>query len=75
MRLAVTLTVKGGLVEKADSFGGVSIRQYANSSECDVIVVVRDREMVVRLPNYRLALKWAQIESKSYKLPAIFSDE
>ena len=75
MRLAVTLTVKGGLVEKADSFGGVSIRQYANSSECDVIVAVRDREMVVRLPNYRLAVQWAKIESKSYKLPAFCRDQ
>ncbi len=62
-------------MEKDNGLGGVSIREYANSSECDVIVSIRDREMVVRLPNYRQALKWAQIESKSYKLTAMFSEE
>ena len=55
--------------------GDVSIRRYSNSSECDVIVAVRDREMVVRLPNYSVAVKWAQMESRAYKLPAMFSEE
>jgi hypothetical protein len=40
-----------------------------------VIVAIRDREMVVRLPDYRQAVKWAQMESKAYKLPAMFSEE
>jgi hypothetical protein len=62
-------------MEKDNGLGEVSILRYDNSSECDVIVVIRDRELVVRLPNYRLAVKWAQIESKSYKLPAVFSEE
>ena len=54
---------------------GVSIRQYSNSSECDVIVATRHREMVVRLPDYSRAVKWAQMESKAYKLPAMFGSE
>jgi hypothetical protein len=62
------------LMEKDNGLGRVSIRQYENSSECDVIVAVRDREMVVRLPNYRLAVQWAEIESKSYKLLAFFPE-
>jgi hypothetical protein len=62
-------------MEKDNGLGEVSIRRYGNSSECDVIVVIRDREMVVRVPNYKLAVKWAQLESKSYKLPAVFPEE
>jgi hypothetical protein len=61
-------------MENADR-GEVSIRRYNNSSECDVIVTIRDREMVVRLPHYSVAVKWAEMESKSYKLPAMFSEE
>ena len=62
-------------MEKDNGLGEVSICRYGNSSECDVIVVIRDRELVVRLPNYRLAVKWAQLESKSYKLPAMVPEE
>lgn len=62
-------------MEKADVPGSVSIRRYSDSSECDVVIAIRDREMIVRLPNYSLAVKWAQLESKSYKLPATFSEE
>jgi len=39
-----------------------------------VIVAIRDREMVVRLPDYGRALKWAQMESRSYRLPAGFAE-
>jgi hypothetical protein len=62
-------------MENADSRGEVSIRRYGNNSECDVIVAIRDREMVVRLPDYSQAVKWAQMESRSYKMPAGFSEE
>jgi hypothetical protein len=62
-------------MENADSRGEVSIHQYSNRSECDVIVAMRDREMVVRLPNYSQAIKWAQMEARSYKLSAMFSEE
>jgi hypothetical protein len=62
-------------MENADSPREVSIRRYSNSSECDVIVAIRDREMVVRLPDYSRAVKWAQMESRAYKLAIMFDSE
>lgn len=47
----------------------VTIRRYAASRVCDVVVVVRGREMVVRCPSYFDALKWARLECKSYNIP------
>jgi len=62
-------------MENADSRVEVSIRRHSNSSECDVIVAIRDREMVLRLPDYGRALKWAQMESRSYRLSAVVAEE
>jgi hypothetical protein len=62
-------------MENVGSPRGVSIRRYSNSSECDAIVAIRHREMVVRLPDYSLAVKWAQMESKAYKLPFTFEGD
>jgi len=61
-------------MENAANRVEVSIRRYSNSSECDVVVCFRDREMVVRLPDYVRALKWAEMESRSYRLPARFAE-
>jgi hypothetical protein len=61
-------------MENTDSRGEVLIRRYSNGPECDVIVVIRDREMVLQLPNHRQAVEWARMESRSYKLPAFFSE-
>lgn len=61
-------------MENADNRGEISIRRHSNSSECDVIVAIHDREMVVRLPDYRKAVKWAQMEAKSYKIPVRLSE-
>jgi hypothetical protein len=47
----------------------VTIRRYAASRVCDVVVVVRGREMVVRCPSYSDALRWARLECKSYDIP------
>ena len=47
----------------------VTIRRYAASRICDVVVVVRGQEMVVRCPSYSQAVKWARLECKSYKIP------
>jgi hypothetical protein len=58
-----------------EGWGEVRIRRHIDGSECDVIVSIRGHEMVVQLPNYSQAVKWAQMESKSYKLPATFSEE
>jgi hypothetical protein len=48
----------------------VMIRRYRDWPECDVIVVFR--EMVVRLPNHKNAVKWARMECKVYQIPEDF---
>jgi hypothetical protein len=53
----------------------VWIRRYSDCLECDVIVALCGREMVVQLPDYGQAVKWAQMEARSYKIPARFSEE
>jgi hypothetical protein len=47
----------------------VTIRRYPTSQICDVVVVVRGQEMVLRCPTYFEAVKWARLECKSYKIP------
>ena len=46
----------------------ILIRRDAASQICDVVVLVRGEEMVVRCPSYSQALKWARLECKSYKI-------
>ena len=59
----------------ATSGGDVSIRQYRDYLQCDVVVVLRSREMVVRLPDHAQAIKWARMECKAYKIPQDFLEE
>ena len=47
----------------------VFIRRHTASEICDVVVLVRGQEMVLRCPSYSRALKWARLECKSYKIP------
>lgn len=47
----------------------VFIRRHTASEICDVVVLVRGQEMVLRLPRYSQAIKWARLERKSYKIP------
>jgi hypothetical protein len=47
----------------------VTIRRYPASPICDVVVVVRGQEVVLRCPSYSPAVKWARLECKSYKIP------
>jgi hypothetical protein len=47
----------------------VFIRRHTASEICDVVVLVRDQEMVLRCPSYSQALRWARLECKSYKIP------
>ena len=47
----------------------VTIRRYPASPICDVVVVVRGQEMVIRCPSYSHALKWGRLERKSYGIP------
>jgi hypothetical protein len=53
----------------------ICIRQYADAPECDVIVVFRGRELSLRCSDYEEAVKWAQIECKSYKVAQGFTVE
>ena len=46
----------------------VFVRRYTESEICDVVVLVRSQEIVLRCPNYSQALKWARLECKSYKI-------
>src|SRR5258705_11336977 len=52
----------------------VTIRRYAASRFCDVVVVVRGQEMVIRCPSYAHSVKWARLERKSYKIPEPITD-
>ena len=47
----------------------VTIRRDPASRICDVVVVVRGQEVVLRCPSYSHAVKWARLECKSYKIP------
>jgi hypothetical protein len=53
----------------------VEIRRYGDRKECDVVVTVRGREMVLKLPSYSQAITWAQMEAKSYGITAEFREE
>ena len=46
----------------------VRIRSYQDSPICDVVVVVRGQEMVLRCRDYRQAMRWARLERKTYKI-------
>ena len=48
----------------------VWIRRYGDGLECDVIVTNGADEMVLQLPDYPAAVKWAQMEAKSRKITA-----
>ena len=52
----------------------VTIRSYPDSPICDVVVVVRGQEMVLRCRDYRQAMRWARLERKSYKIPELDID-
>jgi hypothetical protein len=62
-------------MENPEQRGEVQIRRYSSSLECDVVVTVRGREMIVQLPDYSQAVKWAQMEAKTYKILATLSEE
>ena len=47
----------------------VKIRSYQDSPICDVVVVVRGQEMILRCRDYRQAMRWARLERRTYKIP------
>ena len=46
----------------------VFVRRYTASEVCDVVVLVRSQEMILRCPDYSQAVKWARLECKSYNI-------
>ncbi len=46
----------------------IRIRRYNGVPECDVVVFVRGKEIMIRCRDYDQAVKWARIECKSYKV-------
>jgi hypothetical protein len=60
-------------MEKFEHRGEVRIRRYNGCAECDVVVTFRAREMTLQLPDYDRAVKWAQMEAKTYGIAAEFS--
>ena len=58
----------------AESVTEVRIRRYPNVSDCDVVVAFRGDEISIRCRSYDDAVKWAQMECKSYRI-AEFSIE
>ena len=62
-------------MEKPQRRGEVWIRRQDDGLKCDVIVAIGNDEMVLQLPDYQAALKWAQMEAKSHKITARLSEE
>jgi hypothetical protein len=54
--------------------GEVWIRRYSDGPKCDVIVAIGENEMVLQLPDYPAAVKWALVEAKSYNITAKISE-
>ena len=52
----------------------VQIRRYPGVDQCDVVVASRSRQLVVTCPDYERALRWAQMECKSYRIAPVFAD-
>ena len=46
----------------------VWIRRHDNAPDCDVIVAIRDDQILIRCKNYDQAVKWARMECKSYRV-------
>jgi hypothetical protein len=59
---------------KPEHPGRVWIRQFSAGRKCGVIVAIRGHEMVIQLPDYSQAVRWAQMEAKSYGITAEFPE-
>jgi hypothetical protein len=50
------------------SVAEVRIRRYGSTPDCDVVIVLRGDEVSIRCRTYDDAVKWAQMECKSYRI-------
>jgi hypothetical protein len=55
----------------ADQFAEVRIRCYRNVPECEVVVAVRGKEIILTCPDYDQAVKWARVECRSYGVASV----
>jgi len=63
------------LSSATDSIDQITVLRRHGSPECNVVVTVRGRQMVLKCRHFKQAAKWAGIEAKSYKIPNEFSVE
>jgi len=58
----------------AGSVAEIRIRRYSNAPDCDVVVAFRGDEISIRCRTYDEAVKWAQVECKSYRIAEFATD-
>ena len=58
----------------ADQVAEVRIRCYSDVPECEVVVAVRGKEIILRCPDYDQAVKWARVECRSYGIASITAE-
>jgi hypothetical protein len=46
----------------------VRVRRHNGVPECDVVILFRGKEIIIRCRDYDQAVKWARIECKSYRV-------
>jgi hypothetical protein len=63
------------LSSATDSIDQITVLRRHGSPECNVVVTVRGRQMVLKCRHFKQAAKWAGIEAKSYKILNEFSVE
>jgi hypothetical protein len=57
-----------------DQVAQVRIRCYRDVLECEVVVAVRGKEIILRCPDYDQAVKWARVECRSYGIASITAE-
>jgi hypothetical protein len=61
------------MTETLERPNGVRVRRHDGFKQCDVVVTFRGREMVIELPDHSQAVRWAQMEAKTYGITADLS--
>ena len=55
----------------SDRQGEVEMRAYPAGPACGVVVTTQRRRLVMNCPTYELAMRWALLECKVYKIPPV----
>jgi hypothetical protein len=59
----------------AEHAAEVRIRRHGDAPECDVVVAIGGKVMMLRCRDYNQAVRWARIECKSYKIEGGYTVE